>query len=137
MVDKGWQRKFDDPITLSLLEGRTLVTLRDAAQYITKLPKAARDSAEWRVAMEVLLLVAEHDGPEMMAEGAAQDWAKIDSSRAPEERQGLQDYHVKLACARQHASRPIDPFRAAAGFSRTVGTIAALSRFTPDDWEQV
>jgi hypothetical protein len=66
MANKGWHRKFDEPITLSLLDGRTLVTLR-AAQYITKLPKAAHDSAEWRVAMEVLLLVAEHDAPEMMA----------------------------------------------------------------------
>jgi hypothetical protein len=44
-----------------------LVTLRDAAQYITKLPKAEHDAAEWQVAMEVLLLVAERDGPEMMA----------------------------------------------------------------------
>jgi hypothetical protein len=67
MADKGWQRKFDDPITLSLLDGRTLVTLRDAAQYITKLPRALHESAEWRVAMEVLLLVAEHDAPEIMA----------------------------------------------------------------------
>jgi len=61
----GWQRKFDDPIPLP--DGRTLATLRDAAQYITKLSKAEHDAAEWQVAMEVLLLVAERDGPEMMA----------------------------------------------------------------------
>jgi hypothetical protein len=36
-----------------------LVTLRDAAQYITKLPKAEHDADEWQAAMEALLLVAE------------------------------------------------------------------------------
>jgi hypothetical protein len=44
-----------------------LVTLRDAAQYITKLPKAEHDAEEWQAAMQVLLLVAEHDGPTMFA----------------------------------------------------------------------
>jgi hypothetical protein len=50
------------------LPGRKpLVTLRDAAQYITKLPKAEHDAEEWQAAMEALLLVAEHDGPTMLA----------------------------------------------------------------------
>jgi hypothetical protein len=44
-----------------------LVTLRDAALYITKLPKAKHDAEEWLTAMEALLLVAEHDGPTMFA----------------------------------------------------------------------
>jgi hypothetical protein len=35
----GWQRAFDDPIDLP--RGRQLVTLEDAGNYITKLPKAA------------------------------------------------------------------------------------------------
>jgi hypothetical protein len=35
-----------------------LVTLRDAAQYITKLPKAEHGADEWRVVMEVILLAA-------------------------------------------------------------------------------
>ena len=34
----GWSRRFDDPIPL--LSGRQLVTLKDAADYIMKLPKA-------------------------------------------------------------------------------------------------
>jgi hypothetical protein len=33
----GWDRKFNEPITLPA--GRRLVILRDAAQYIQKLPK--------------------------------------------------------------------------------------------------
>jgi hypothetical protein len=54
-----------DPI---ILPGRKpLLTLRDAALYITKLPKAEHDADEWQVAMEALLLVAEHDGPTMFA----------------------------------------------------------------------
>jgi hypothetical protein len=60
----GWGRQFDEPIIL--LDGRKLETLRDAAAYITGLPRAEHDAAEWQTAMEVLLLVAERDGPEMM-----------------------------------------------------------------------
>jgi hypothetical protein len=35
--EHGWQRKFDDPIPLP--DGRMLVTLKDAGDYITSLPK--------------------------------------------------------------------------------------------------
>jgi hypothetical protein len=44
-----------------------VVTLRDAAQYITKLPKAEHGANEWRVVMEAILLAAELDGPPMFA----------------------------------------------------------------------
>jgi hypothetical protein len=50
-----------------LPDGRELLTLRDAAEYITALPKAEHDAADWQVAMETLILVAERDGPEMLA----------------------------------------------------------------------
>jgi hypothetical protein len=54
----SWDQQFFDPIKLP---GRKpLVTLRDAAQCITKLPKAEHDAEEWQAAMEALLLVAEH-----------------------------------------------------------------------------
>jgi hypothetical protein len=33
-----WSRRFDDP--MSLLKGRQLVTVKDAATYIIKLPEA-------------------------------------------------------------------------------------------------
>jgi hypothetical protein len=46
---------------------KPLVTLRDAAEYITKLPEAEHDTEEWQAAMQALLLVAEHDGPTMFA----------------------------------------------------------------------
>jgi hypothetical protein len=64
-ADRGWNQPFDDPIPLP--RGRQLVTLRDAAEYITKLPKAEHDAKEWQAAMEALLLVAEDGGPTMFA----------------------------------------------------------------------
>jgi hypothetical protein len=50
-----------------LPRGRQFVTLKDAAKYIQKLPKAEKDLDEWQAAVEALLLVAELDGPTMMA----------------------------------------------------------------------
>ena len=61
----SWDQQFFDPIMLP--SGRKLVTLRDAALYITKLPKAEHDAEEWQAAMQALLLAAEHDGPTMFA----------------------------------------------------------------------
>lgn len=60
-----WSRRFDEPFPL--LRGRQLVTLKDAANYIQKLPKAEQDLEEWQAAVEALLLVVELDGPTMMA----------------------------------------------------------------------
>jgi hypothetical protein len=64
-AERGWQRKFDDPIPL--LDGRGLVTLRDAASYITDLPKTESALPEWQAAIEALMLVVEHGGPTMFA----------------------------------------------------------------------
>jgi hypothetical protein len=63
-AEHGWQRKFEDPIPLPV--GRALVTLRDAADYITSLPKKESDLPEWQTAIEVLMLVS-RGGPTMMA----------------------------------------------------------------------
>ena len=63
--DKGWSRHFDEPIPLP--RGRQMVTLKDAATYITKLPKAELAIAEWQAAMQALILVAEFGGPTMLA----------------------------------------------------------------------
>jgi len=61
----GWKRLFDDPIPLP--RGRQIVTLKDAAEYIQKLPKAEQDLEEWQAAVEALLLVVDLNGPTMMA----------------------------------------------------------------------
>jgi hypothetical protein len=65
VADHGWKRSFDDPIPLP--RGRELVTLEDAGRYITKLPKAEHEAAEWQAAMEALILVATSGGPTMFA----------------------------------------------------------------------
>jgi hypothetical protein len=61
----GWSTPFEDPIPLP--KGKPLITLRDAATYITKLPKAEHAAPEWQAAMQALMLVAEHNGPTMFA----------------------------------------------------------------------
>jgi hypothetical protein len=63
--DRGWQRKFEDPIALS--DGQTLLTLRDAATCITALPKKKAALPEWQAAIEALMLVVERNGPTMLA----------------------------------------------------------------------
>jgi hypothetical protein len=60
-----WTRKFDEPIPVP--KGRRLVTLRDAGDYIAKLPKAKYLTAEWQAAMFALMLVVDLNGPTMMA----------------------------------------------------------------------
>jgi hypothetical protein len=49
-TERGWSRKFDDPILLA--KGRQLVTLMDAGDYITTLPKPStwlqRGKLQWR-----------------------------------------------------------------------------------------
>jgi hypothetical protein len=65
MPERGWQRPFDEPIPLP--RGRRLVTLQDAGNYITKLPKAEHEAAEWQAAMEALILIATLGGPTMLA----------------------------------------------------------------------
>ena len=62
---RGWKRSFDDPIPLP--GGRHLVTLEDAGNFITKLPKAEHEAPEWQAAMEALILVATAGGPTMFA----------------------------------------------------------------------
>jgi hypothetical protein len=62
---RGWKRAFDEPIKLP--DGRQLVTLRDAGNYITKLPKVKHEAAEWQAAIEAPMLVAGLGGPTMFA----------------------------------------------------------------------
>ena len=61
----SWSRRFDEPIPVP--KGRRLVTLRDAGDYIAKLPKAKYLTAEWQAAMFALILVVDLNGPTMMA----------------------------------------------------------------------
>ena len=64
MTDRGWGRSFDDPVRV---DGRKLVTLRDAGEYIATLPQTEHGAPEWQAATEALILVAEQGGPTMFA----------------------------------------------------------------------
>jgi hypothetical protein len=55
MVD--WSRRFEDPIPLP--DNRQLITLKDAAAYIMKLPKAEQDLERWQTATGCLIGAAE------------------------------------------------------------------------------
>jgi hypothetical protein len=59
-----WSTPFEDPIPLP--NGRQLLTLRDAADYITKLPKAEQQFEEWQTAIEHLIRAAETGGAWLM-----------------------------------------------------------------------
>jgi hypothetical protein len=48
-----WSAPFELP------NGRDIVTLEDAGNYIAKLPKAELDAPEWQAAMKALILIAE------------------------------------------------------------------------------
>jgi hypothetical protein len=61
----GWKRPFEDPIPLPRV--RQLATLKDAADYIMKLPKVEQNLAEWQAATDALIIAAEGRGPLMHA----------------------------------------------------------------------
>jgi hypothetical protein len=65
MAASIWSRKFDEPIPLP--RGRRLVTLRDAGNYILKLPESEHTAPEWQAAMGALGLVVTLGGPTMFA----------------------------------------------------------------------
>ena len=52
-----WSTVFDEPIPLP--NGRKLVTLKDAADYVTKLSKVEQDKPAWQVAIHCLIGAAE------------------------------------------------------------------------------
>jgi hypothetical protein len=56
MAEDGWDPTFDDPIPLP--GGGELRTLRDAGNYIAKLPRREYDTFACRAAIEALMLVA-------------------------------------------------------------------------------
>jgi hypothetical protein len=76
MVDRGWHRAFDDPITLH--DGRVLKTLRDAGEFVAGLPKEKHDQPEWRLAATMLMQAAEDGAPVMLAEIAMRRALNVD-----------------------------------------------------------
>ena len=52
MAALSWSTKFEDPLP-------GIITLRDAANYIQKLPKAQQSLPHWQTAVEMLIRAAE------------------------------------------------------------------------------
>ncbi|MET4485854.1 hypothetical protein [Bradyrhizobium sp. LA7.1] len=69
MRPTGWST-FDEPI--SLPDGRKLVTLLDAGNYIAALPKREHAAPEWQAAIQVLILVTEGGGPTLLASNSCE-----------------------------------------------------------------
>ena len=69
-----WSRKFEEPIPLP--DGRKLIRLRDAANYIIDLPTETVSLPDWQLAMEALSLVyrkrTDDHGPARVPKGAEQ-----------------------------------------------------------------
>jgi hypothetical protein len=61
----SWERPFDQPVPLP--SGPPARTLRDAANYIKKLPKEEHDKPDWRLALQTLIDAAEDRGPMLFA----------------------------------------------------------------------
>jgi hypothetical protein len=61
----SWERPFDQPVPLP--SGPPARTLRDAANYVRKLPKSEHDTPEWRLAVQMLIDAAEDRGPMLFA----------------------------------------------------------------------
>jgi hypothetical protein len=61
-----WSKPFEDEIATPA--GKTLRTLKDAANLIRKLPKGQADLPHWQVAIETLIMAAENRGPVLYAQ---------------------------------------------------------------------
>lgn len=57
----SWNERFDEPIEVP--KGRALITLRDAGNYIARLPKTEHQATEWQTAAQCLMQAANKSGP--------------------------------------------------------------------------
>ncbi len=57
----SWDQRFSEPIVVP--KGKALATLRDAGNYISKLPKAEHEAGEWQTAAQCLMQAADSSGP--------------------------------------------------------------------------
>jgi hypothetical protein len=61
----SWSRPFEDPIPT---KGKPILTLKDAAEYISRLPKVEHETPHWQAATEALIMAAEGTGPLLHAD---------------------------------------------------------------------
>lgn len=63
----SWDLEFFEPIPLPG-KRKALVTLRDAAKYMTRLPRAEQNAEHWRPAATLLAIIGEKGGCMFFAE---------------------------------------------------------------------
>jgi hypothetical protein len=113
--DRGWSREFDDPIVLP--EGEKLRTLRDAATYVTGLPKKEAALPEWQAAIEAIIL--DRGGPTMFASDRRDEGSK--PARRPRVRSVTKGKALRRAQTRARSMKQ----EAAEVAARVVGAIGA------------
>jgi hypothetical protein len=92
----SWERPFDQPIPLP--RPAAGANARDAGNYIKKLPRSDRDTAEWRIAIQMLIDAAEDRGPVLFAKvgmDRALDRTRHTSSAAAREREDFAASQLK------------------------------------------
>lgn len=89
MACTGWKQRFEQSI--DLLDGRQLITLYDAAEYIAALRKPDSDQVDWQIASEALILIAEEGGPTMLARVAILRALRLNAAQSLSA--GRQRYH--------------------------------------------
>lgn len=85
----SWDREFDEPI-------HGLITLRDAANYIVKLPKGEQAKPHWQTAVDMLMKVAEQGFPLMFADIAMKTALLHGKQEPPKEprRKAVKKYRI-------------------------------------------
>jgi hypothetical protein len=61
MAETGWSKRFEDPVILP--NGRKLVTLLDAGNYIAGLPRKEAEGDHWQAAIDALFMAVQDRGP--------------------------------------------------------------------------
>ena len=103
MADKGWAAP---STTLNPLpDGRELRTLRDAGQYIAKLPKREHDAPEWRAAIEALMLVVEGNGQALLAPSCGRCIEERPSPEPARRKKGREDIGLSDNLPRAYEQR--------------------------------
>ena len=116
-IESGWQREFEDPVELP--DGRTLTTLREAADYITALPKKEAELPEWQVAIEGAAGIARRTASLSEQQSIASALSNSRCKRNREVRDGLSKQTVR--------SEETEAFNLTQGLLRRTDLAAATS----------
>jgi hypothetical protein len=87
----SWTHPFDSPIPT---KGKPIVTLKQAADYIKRLPRSEHETPHWQAATEALIMAAEGRGPMMHAEIGMLRAINAGTEREFRQRRGVKAYKM-------------------------------------------